>query len=177
MRSPPRGKGRRRLLSISIPRVGIPPSAGSQRVPTGLYGAASAHPCACQRQRRTPNRCDDPWRATATAAACSGRQNATWRRSLPAHHTIGDREYAEARAFLEESRKKASERFLRSALLYLGQRRLGLREPERHLHGTVHLHGRGQFSTGLLPLAGGRIQRAETPVAVGHERAHAQYLG
>ena len=34
----------------------------------------------------------------------------------------------------EQSRNKARERFLRSALLHLRQRRLGLREPERHLH-------------------------------------------
>src|SRR5712691_10851413 len=46
--------------------------------------------------------------------------------------------------------------------LHLCQRCLRLGQPEGHLHGTVQLHGRGQCSAGLLPLAdGNNIQRAE----------------
>ena len=37
--------------------------------------------------------------------------------------------------------------------------------------------GSGQRGAGLLPLAGLAIQRAEAAVAVGHERAHAEFLG
>ena len=61
--------------------------------------------------------------------------------------------------------------------LYLRQRRLGLWEPEGHLHGPVHLHGRGQRGARLLLLARRSIQRAEAPVAVGLERAHAECVG
>ena len=35
----------------------------------------------------------------------------------------------------------------------------------------------GQFSTGLLPPVDLGIQRAEAAVAVGHERAHAEFVG
>src|SRR5262249_35836353 len=77
----------------------------------------------------------------------------------------------------EKSLNKASQRFLRSALLYLGQRCLGLWEPEGHLHCLVQIDSCGELGAGLLPLAGLGIQRAEAPVAVGLERTHAQILG
>src|SRR5438128_7461499 len=43
----------------------------------------------------------------------------------------------------------------------LRQRRLGLRQPEGHVHGAVELDGSRKFSTGLLPLAYPGIQPAE----------------
>jgi hypothetical protein len=55
--------------------------------------------------------------------------------------------------------------------------RLGLREPERHLHGAVEVNGRCQFHAGLLPLAELRRQGPKAIVAVGLEWAHAQLLG
>jgi hypothetical protein len=61
--------------------------------------------------------------------------------------------------------------------LHLGQHCLRLGQPEGHLHGAVERDGRGQGGAGLLPLTGLRIQRAETVVAVGLERAHAEFLG
>ena len=61
--------------------------------------------------------------------------------------------------------------------LYLRQRRLRLGQPEGHVHGTIQVDGGGEFSAGLLLLAGLGIQRAEAPVAVGLERAHAELLG
>jgi hypothetical protein len=61
--------------------------------------------------------------------------------------------------------------------LHLRQYRLGLWQPEGHLHRLVQVYGSRQLSTGMLPLAGRGIQRAEATVAVGHERAHAQFLG
>ena len=60
---------------------------------------------------------------------------------------------------------------------HLRQRRLGLREPEGHLHSLIHLDSGRQLGTGLLPLPGGGIQRAEAPVTVRLEWAHAQLLG
>ena len=42
---------------------------------------------------------------------------------------------------------------------------------------TVHLDGRGQLSLGLLPLAGLGIQGTKAKVAVGLERAHAEFVG
>src|SRR5262245_56906352 len=63
------------------------------------------------------------------------------------------------------------------SLLHLRQRHLGLRQPERHVHGTIRRDGSGQLRTGLLPLACPGIQRAEAAVAVGHEWAHAEFLG
>jgi len=44
------------------------------------------------------------------------------------------------------------------ASLCLRQCGFRLGEPERHVHVTVHLDGRGQFGAGLLALAGGGIQ-------------------
>src|SRR5215475_4756814 len=39
------------------------------------------------------------------------------------------------------------------SLTELRQQRLGLGEPEGHLHGAIHLNGRRQRGAGLLPLA------------------------
>src|SRR5262245_10732182 len=64
-----------------------------------------------------------------------------------------------------------------SSCVHLRQRYLGLREPQGHPHGTVQVDGSGQGSAGLLPLAGGGIQRAQAAVAVGQERTHAQLFG
>ena len=77
----------------------------------------------------------------------------------------------------EKSLNKTQKRFPRSSSLYLCQRRLGLKQPERHLHSAVHLVGREQRGAGLLPLASRVIQRTEAAVAVRLERAHAQLLG
>src|SRR5262245_22202125 len=64
-----------------------------------------------------------------------------------------------------------------SLTLHLRQRSLCLGQPEGHLHGAIHLHGRGQLSAGLLLLASCGIQHAEAPVAVRQEWAHAEFLG
>jgi hypothetical protein len=77
----------------------------------------------------------------------------------------------------ETSRHKARERVPRSSTLYLRQRRLGLWEPEGHLHSTVHVDRRRQCGARLLLLAHRGIQCSQTPLAVGLERAHAQRLG
>ena len=61
--------------------------------------------------------------------------------------------------------------------LDLRQRRLGLGQPEGHLHGTVEVDGGGQLDTGLLTTADLAVQPAEPMVAVGLERAHAECLG
>src|SRR5262249_11515214 len=45
------------------------------------------------------------------------------------------------------------------------------------VHGTIQRDSRGQRSAGLLPLASRGIQRAETAVTMGLERAHTQCLG
>ena len=63
------------------------------------------------------------------------------------------------------------------AATHLRQRRLGLGQPERHLHGMVEVDGRCQFHAGLLPLACLGIQGAETVVAVRLEGAHTQFFG
>ena len=77
----------------------------------------------------------------------------------------------------EALRNKARECFPRSSPLYLGQRRLGLGQPERHVHGPIHLDGRSQLGAGLLALAGGGIERAKGTVAVRHEWTHAECVG
>jgi hypothetical protein len=41
-----------------------------------------------------------------------------------------------------------------SSSLHLRQRRLGLWQPEAHIHTSIHLDSRRQRGTGLLPLAG-----------------------
>jgi hypothetical protein len=56
---------------------------------------------------------------------------------------------------------------------HLCQRGLSARQPERHLHSTVHGDGSSEFRAGLLPAAGRAIQRAETTVTMGLEGAHA----
>src|SRR2546422_2591707 len=66
---------------------------------------------------------------------------------------------------------------LRSSRVHLRQCRLGLWEPEGHLHTSIHLNRHRQLGTGLLSLAERGIQRAEAAVAVRLERAHAQLLG
>ena len=43
-----------------------------------------------------------------------------------------------------KSRNKTSERFLRSSSCHLCQRRLGLRQPERHRHGSIALESAAQ---------------------------------
>ena len=55
--------------------------------------------------------------------------------------------------------------------------RLGLLEPERHVHLAVHHHGLGEMLTRLLPLGGAQIESAEAEMAVGDEGAHLQFLG
>src|SRR5262249_14937324 len=44
-------------------------------------------------------------------------------------------------------------------------------------HDPVQVDGSRQRSTSLLPLTGHGIQRAETPMAVNYERAHAEFFG
>src|SRR4029453_17565825 len=64
-----------------------------------------------------------------------------------------------------------------SSFLHLRQRRLGLEQPEGHVHGQVQRNSRGQLSTGLLPLVCLDVQCTETTVAVRLERAHPEFLG
>src|SRR5262249_32935053 len=64
-----------------------------------------------------------------------------------------------------------------SSRCYLRQRRLGLVQPERPVHGAARVDSCRQRGVGLLLLADRSIQRAEAPVAVGLERAHAEFLG
>jgi len=61
--------------------------------------------------------------------------------------------------------------------LHLGQRRLGLGQPEGHVHGVVQRHGGIHLGTGLLALASRGVQGAEAAVAVRLEGAHAEFLG
>ena len=61
--------------------------------------------------------------------------------------------------------------------LHLRQRGFGLGQPEGHVHGAVEVDGGGQGGAGLLPTAGLAVQPAQPVVAVGHERAHAEFLG
>src|SRR5262249_26903539 len=65
----------------------------------------------------------------------------------------------------------------RLILFYLRQRRLGLGQPEGHLHGAVHMDSRRQRHARLLKPLYLVVQRAETAVAVGPEWTHAQFLG
>jgi hypothetical protein len=50
-------------------------------------------------------------------------------------------------------------------------------QPEGHLHGTVQLDGGGQLGSRLLPHDRLSVEDAETQVAMGLKRAHAQCLG
>src|SRR5262245_51558470 len=55
--------------------------------------------------------------------------------------------------------------------------RLGLLEPEAHIHLAVHRGPDGQALLGLGQLTGAAVELAETDVAVRGERAHVQLLG
>src|SRR5262245_50941024 len=57
------------------------------------------------------------------------------------------------------------------------QRGFSLRQPEGHVHGAVQLDGGVKFDTGKPAPAHAAIQGAETEVAVGLERTHAQLIG
>src|SRR5262249_16932021 len=59
---------------------------------------------------------------------------------------------------------------------YMRERRLRLGEPEGHVHSAVEVDGRSQGGTRLCPPTSLRIQGAETPVAVGHEWTHTEFL-
>src|SRR5262245_8227978 len=59
---------------------------------------------------------------------------------------------------------------------YLCQRCLGLGQPEGHVHGAVEGDGSGEFSLSLLQPFDLEIQDAEATVAVGLERAHAEFF-
>jgi hypothetical protein len=71
----------------------------------------------------------------------------------------------------------ASIRLWRWRCSHLRQRCLSLRQPKGHLHGAVHRRGQRQFGAGLLALTSRGIQRAQVSVAVGLERAHAEFDG
>jgi hypothetical protein len=66
---------------------------------------------------------------------------------------------------------------VRPTLPYLCQRRFRLGQPEGHVHGAVKVDSRGHFGTGLLGPVGLGIEAAEAAVAVGLQRAHAEFLG
>src|SRR5215471_1097134 len=57
------------------------------------------------------------------------------------------------------------------------QRCLRLWKPEGHAHGPQERQGGGQFGAGLLPSSYPAIQDTKAEVTVGHERAHAEFLG
>jgi hypothetical protein len=57
----------------------------------------------------------------------------------------------------------------------LPQRRLRLWQPERHLHRPVQLGGSGQFGAGLGAASELGIELPEAQMAVGLERAHAEF--
>jgi hypothetical protein len=76
----------------------------------------------------------------------------------------------------EKSRNKARGRFPRSAPYHLYQYHLHLRQPEGHVHLLVQGAGGDQGSAGLFPLASRSIQHAEDEVAMGLERAHAEFV-
>lgn len=50
-------------------------------------------------------------------------------------------------------------------------------QPEAHLHGAVEVGGGGEFDASPLFLAEPESEPAETEMAVGHERTHAEFLG
>jgi hypothetical protein len=64
-----------------------------------------------------------------------------------------------------------------SSRLHLRQRRLGLRQPERHLHGPIQLNRGGQRSTRLYTASHLTIQRAEPETAVSRQWTHAELVG
>ncbi len=61
--------------------------------------------------------------------------------------------------------------------LCLRQHGFGLWQPERHLHGAVHVDCRGQRCACLLQPSHLAVQRAESKVAVGCEWTHAECVG
>jgi len=65
---------------------------------------------------------------------------------------------------------------MRSDSGHLRQRRLGLGEPEGHVHGAIHLNRGGQFRPSLLTLVRPGVEGAETQVAMRLQRAHAQLI-
>ena len=65
----------------------------------------------------------------------------------------------------------------RWACFYLREHRLGLGQPESHLHRPVQLDGRRQGGTGLLPSSHLAVEPTQSMVAVGLERTHAELLG
>jgi hypothetical protein len=60
---------------------------------------------------------------------------------------------------------------------HLRQCGFGLGQPEGHVHGTVQVDSGGQDGAGLRTTASLAVQLAHPEVAVGYERAHAEYLG
>jgi hypothetical protein len=59
----------------------------------------------------------------------------------------------------------------------LCHRCLRLGKPECHLHGAVEFAGSGQLGVRLLPPSRLGVQDAEAEVAVGDQRAHAEFVG
>ena len=57
------------------------------------------------------------------------------------------------------------------------QRRLCLRQPERHISHTIQSDGGGQCRAGLLPLFRLQEQGAQATVTLGLEWAHTKFLG
>src|SRR6266545_159507 len=56
------------------------------------------------------------------------------------------------------------------------QRRLGLIQPESHVHLAVHRRGSREMFAGIATLfRGASVELAETQVAIGHDRTHAQF--
>src|SRR4029453_12904290 len=72
-----------------------------------------------------------------------------------------------------KSLNKARERVPRLASLHLCQHRLGLWEPEGHVHTPIHLHRHRQRGTALLLLTSRGIQQAQAAVAVCLDRTPA----
>ena len=65
----------------------------------------------------------------------------------------------------------------RLAPVQLGQRRRGVGEPKGHRHRPILLDGGGQVGASLGAASDHGIKPAEAKVAMGLERAHAQFLG
>src|SRR5262249_59120166 len=56
------------------------------------------------------------------------------------------------------------------------QRRLGLVQPEQHVHVAIHRRGSREVLAGFTALAGASVELAEPQVAVGQDRTHAQLV-
>jgi hypothetical protein len=63
------------------------------------------------------------------------------------------------------------------SMFHSSQRRLGLGQPERHVHGAVQLDGGRQFGTGLIQPAELGIEDTKAIMTMGQERAHAKFIG